>query len=193
MKRLLCFALALALCGCSFSPGLRKGYYLVPLEVSEGVPVYFCLESGGSGYAHAMGQEIPVTWTRDGLDGNFPDGVPTREGLEFPSGEGTLVLKWSRELPEGYADVFLRPGYYIPEEETLASLLAYAHLREDGTGYFSIMGMEKEITWTPEVLFFGDMSIYATADGFLARDTEAVHYRHTGDSLPEGYLTINEE
>jgi hypothetical protein len=55
------------------------------------------------------------------------------------------------------------------------------------------MGMEKEVTWTPEVLFFGDMRIYATAEGFLARDSVAVPYRYTGDALPEGYLTRYEE
>ena len=75
----------------------------------------------------------------------------------------------------------------------LDSLLTYAHLRPDGTGTFSIMGMEKEVTWTPEVLFFGDMTIYATAEGFLARDSVSVPYRYTGDALPEGYLTRYEE
>ena len=89
--------------------------------------------------------------------------------------------------------MYLRPGYYVPREETLDSLLTYAHLRPDGTGTFSIMGMEKEVTWTPEVLFFGDMTIYATAEGFLARDSVSVPYRYTGDALPEGYLTRYEE
>ena len=186
MKRLSCLLLALVLLSGCGGPGLRAGYYLLPLDRTDGVPLYFRLDRGG-GYVHAMGQELPVTWTREGLEGDFADGVPTDRGLEFPSGEEPLVLTWSRELPEGYADVFLRPGYYVPEEEALESLLAYAHLRPDGTGYFSIMGMEKEITWTPEVLHFGEMSVWATAEGFLARDTEAVHYRYTGDSLPEHY------
>lgn len=193
MKRLLCLLAALLLLtGCT-APGLRSGYYLVPLEESEAVPVYLCLESGGTGYLHAMGQDVPVDWTREGLGGDLADGVPTPEGLSFPVGDGSLVLTWSKTLPEGYADVYLRPGYYVPREETLDSLLTYAHLRPDGTGTFSIMGMEKEVTWTPEVLFFGDMTIYATAEGFLARDSVSVPYRYTGDALPEGYLTRYEE
>ena len=193
MKRLLCLLAALLLLtGCN-SVRLRRGYYLLPLEETEGVPFYFCLESGGSGYVHALGQELPVEWSPSGLEGDFSDGIPTQNGLEFPGIEAPLILTWSKTLPEGYADVYLRPGYYVPREETLDSLLTYAHLRPDGTGTFSIMGMEKEVTWTPEVLFFGDMTIYATAEGFLARDSVSVSYRFTGDALPEGYLTRYEE
>jgi NAD(P)-dependent dehydrogenase (short-subunit alcohol dehydrogenase family) len=34
---------------------------------------------------------------------------------------------------------------------------------------------------------------YATAEGFLARDSVSVPYCYTGDALPEGYLTRYEE
>lgn len=190
MKRLFSLLLALVLLSGCGGAGLRAGYYLLPLDKTDGVPLYFRLDRGGGGYVHAMGQELPVTWTREGLEGDFSDGVPTDGGLEFPSGEEPLVLTWSRELPEGYADVFLRPGYYVPQEKTMESLLTYAHLRPDGTGYFSIMGMEKEITWTPEVLHFGEMSVWATAEGFRMDGSDSVpaNFRYVGEELPEGYL-----
>ena len=187
MRKLLFLFLALVLCGCSAVPALREGYYLLPLAESEGVPFYFRLEEDGSGYLHAMGQDSPVTWEETGLGDLFCDCVPTRTGMEFPDGDGTLSLQYSRTLPEEYAGIVLRPGFYVPEDETLESLLTYAQLRADGTAIFSIMGMEKEIEWTPEVFYFGDMIICATADGFIARDTVTVHYRYTGDTLPEHY------
>ena len=44
MKRLLCLLAALLLLtGCD-SVRLRRGYYLLPLEETEGVPFYFCLD-----------------------------------------------------------------------------------------------------------------------------------------------------
>ena len=80
MKRLLCLlAAVMLLVGCS-APRLRTGYYTASLEETDSMPFYFCLESGGEGYLHAMGQEIPVQWTEAGLLGDFSDCIPTREG-----------------------------------------------------------------------------------------------------------------
>ena len=116
MKRLLCILLALLLLtGCD-SVRLCKGYYLLPLEETEGVPFYFCLGSGGTGYVHAMGQEIPVEWSASGLEGDFSDGVPTRDGLEFPSLDGPLVLTRHEELPPEYRNDH-PPEYYISQME----------------------------------------------------------------------------
>ena len=116
MKRLLCGLLAvLMLCGCA-APGLRAGYYVLPLEESDGMPLYFCLEPDGAGYLHAMGQDVPVTWTKDGLEGDFSDGIPTADGLEFPAGEDTLLLTWSRKLPREYQNDF-PAEYYISNME----------------------------------------------------------------------------
>ena len=137
-----------------------------------------------------VGLSCPLEYTMfrlGGLDDHFADCIPTKTGMEFPDGDGTLSLRYSRMLPEEYAGIVLRPGFYVPEDETLESLLTYAHLRADGTAIFSIMGMEQEIEWSPEVFYFGDMIICATADGFVARDTVTVHYRYTGDTLPEHY------
>ena len=63
-----------------------------------------------------MGQEIPVQWTEAGLLGDFSDCIPTREGMEFPSGDGTTALTWSRELPPEYQND-LPPEYYISQME----------------------------------------------------------------------------
>ena len=116
MKRLLCLLAALLLLtGCD-SVRLRRGYYLLPLEETEGVPFYFCLESGGSGYVHALGQELPVEWSPGGLEGDFSDGIPTQNGLEFPGIEAPLILTWSRELPPEYQND-LPPEYYISQME----------------------------------------------------------------------------
>ena len=117
MKQLLCSLLAfLLLTGCS-APRLRAGYYVVSPEESEGMPMYFCLESGGTGYLHAMGQDIPIDWSETGLHGDlFSDCVPTREGMEYPNGDGTTVLTWNRELPPEYRND-LPPEYYISQME----------------------------------------------------------------------------
>ena len=116
MKRFFCALLAaLILCGCG-GPALRAGYYLLPLEESEGMPFYFSLEPGGTGFVHAMGQDVPITWTPAGLGGDFADGTVTAGGLEFAAGEGKLVLTWSRELPEEYSND-LPPEHYIANME----------------------------------------------------------------------------
>ena len=116
MKRLLCLlAAVMLLVGCS-APRLRTGYYTASLEETDSMPFYFCLESGGEGYLHAMGQEIPVQWTEAGLQGDFSDCIPTREGMEFPNGDGTTALTWSRELPPEYQND-LPPEYYISQME----------------------------------------------------------------------------
>lgn len=116
MKRLFCALLAvLILCGCG-GPALRAGYYLLPLEESEGMPFYFSLEPDGTGFVHAMGQDVPITWTPAGLGGDFADGTVTAGGLEFAAGEGKLVLTWSRELPEEYSND-LPPEHYIANME----------------------------------------------------------------------------
>lgn len=115
MKQLLCVLLSLLLLtGCT-APRLRAGYYVVSLEESEGMPMYFCLDPGGTGYLHAMGQDIPIDWSEAGLNGDrFYDCIPTRAGMEF--GDGTTVLTWSRELPEEYQNDF-PPEYYICQME----------------------------------------------------------------------------
>ena len=186
MKRLLCLCFAcVLLLGCTGKPRLREGYYLLPLEDSWGVPTYFCLESGGTGYLHAMGEREELSWTPDALGGGFSDGVVTEEGLTFPE---ALTFSYSAQLPPEYLQPTLQPGYYIPDNEELASALTWVQLRPDGTGTFSILGMEKEIEWTSTGFYFGDMIISATADGFFAKDSVPVNYRYTGESLPESYL-----
>ena len=74
------------------------------------------LEPGGTGFVHAMGQDVPITWTPAGLGGDFADGTVTAGGLEFAAGEGKLVLTWSRELPEEYSND-LPPEHYIANME----------------------------------------------------------------------------
>ena len=117
MKRLLCLlAAVMLLVGCS-APRLRTGYYTASLEETESMPFYFCLESGGTGYLHAMGQDIPIDWSETGLHGDlFSDCVPTREGMEFHNSGGTTALTWSRELPPEYRND-LPPEYYISQME----------------------------------------------------------------------------
>lgn len=102
MKQLLCAVLALLLLtGCA-APRLRTGYYAASLDETQGMPFYFCLEADGTGYLHAMGQDIPIDWSEASLEGDFTDCIPTRSGMEFPNGDGTTVLTWSRELPVEY-------------------------------------------------------------------------------------------
>ena len=53
----------------------------------------------------------------------------------------------------------LKAGFYLPTAEELEGTLLYIQLREDGTGCTSVMGMTKELTWTPAGAEFGDMTI----------------------------------
>ena len=79
----------------------------------------------------------------------------------------------------------LKAGYYLPTGEDLDGTLLHIQLREDGTGCVSILGMTRELTWTPEGAVFGEMTITPTSGGLLA-DYEAFEF--IGESLPEGYL-----
>ena len=79
----------------------------------------------------------------------------------------------------------LKAGFYLPAAEELSGTLLYIQLRENGTGCMSVLGMTKELTWTPEGAMFGDMTITPTAGGLLA-DDEAFEF--IGESLPDGYL-----
>lgn len=186
MKRIICAALAcLVLFGCASVPVLREGYYLAPLEETGGAPMYFCLESGGTGYVHAMGQDVEIAWTPEGLGGNFSDGIVTENGIEFPD---ALVFPYSQNLPDEYLQPILRPGFYIPVDEEYASLMCYAELREDGTGEFSIMGQTQPIEWEPFKFYLDDLIVCATAEGFVINDGEAVAFRYMGDTLPDGYI-----
>lgn len=186
MKRILCAVLAcLMLCACASAPVLREGCYLAPLDKTGGSPMYFCLESGGAGYVHVMGQDTPITWAPDGLEHPFDDGVVVENGIEFPD---DLVCTYSATLPEEYTQPVLRPGFYIPVEEEYASMLCYAELREDGTGEHSIMGMALPIEWEPTKFYFGDLIACATAEGFVIGEGTPMEFTWVGDALPEGYL-----
>lgn len=187
MKRILCALLAcVLLCACTAAPALREGYYLFALEDSGGSPMYFCLESGGTGYVHAMGQDNEITWTPEGLGDLFADGVVTEAGIEFPDG---ILCTYSATLPDEYLQPIFRPGFYIPEEGEFDSLMCYAELREDGTGEFSIMGMSQPIEWEPTKFYFGDLIVCATGTGFTVTEGGVdSHFRWVGDALPEGFL-----
>ena len=76
----------------------------------------------------------------------------------------------------------LKAGFYLPTAEELSGTLLYIQLREDGTGCMSVMGMTKELTWTPAGAEFGDMTITPTSGGLLA-DYEAFEF--IGESLPD--------
>jgi hypothetical protein len=188
MKRLLCLLLLLFLLpGCSSAPALREGYYLVPLEESNGSPMYFCLEPGGTGYVHAMGVDVELSWTSQSLAAPYDDCTPTAGGLTFPADGGFILCTYSNALPETHIQPLLQPGFYIPLDEELTSTLTYVQLLPDGTGIFSTMGTTKTFEWSDTRFYFEDMIVCATAEGFVARDTVSVNYIHVGDQLPEYY------
>ncbi len=187
MKRIICALLAcLLLCACASAPVLKEGYYLAPMEDTGGSPMYFCLKTGGTGFVHVMGQDTPITWTPEGLEDLFSDGVVTEDGIEFPDG---IVYPYSKTLPDEYLQPILKPGFYISEGEEFDSLMCYAELREDGTGEFSIMGMARPIEWEPTKFYFGDLIVCATETGFsMTEDGLTSNFCYVGDALPEGYL-----
>ena len=186
MKRILCAALAcVLLCACTAAPALKEGYYLAPLADGNGSPMYFCLESGGTGYVHAMGQDVDITWTPEGLGGNFSDGVITEKGIEFPD---DLVCTYSATLPDEYLQPILRPGFYIPVDGEYASMLCYAELREDGTGDLSVMGLDLPIKWEATKFYLSDLIACATEEGFVIGEGTPMEFTYIGDALPEGYM-----
>lgn len=186
MKRLLCAALAcVLLCACTAAPALREGYYLFPLEDSGGSPMYFCLESGGTGYVHAMGQDNEITWTPEGLGDLFADGVVTETGIESPDG---ILCTYRATLPDEYLQPILRPGFYVPMDEEYASMLCYAELREDGIGDLSVMGLDLPIEWESTKFYLSDLIACATAEGFVIGEGTPMEFTWIGDALPEGYL-----
>ena len=99
-----------------------------------------------------------------------------------------LMLCGCTAVPAGTtepAGPVLKAGFYLPAAEDLGEALLYIQLREDGTGCVSVLGMTKELTWTPEGADFGDMTIIPTSGGLMA-DYEAFDF--IGESLPAGYL-----
>ena len=97
-----------------------------------------------------------------------------------------LMLCGCANLPAGTtepAGPVLKAGFYLPTAEELSGTLLYIQLRSDGTGCMSVLGMTKELTWTPEGADFGDMTIIPTSGGLMA-DYEAFDF--IGESLPEG-------
>lgn len=188
MKHIFLFLLAaLMLCGCNTKPVLREGYYLLPLEESENAPVYFCLESNGGGYFHAMGVDAPLSWTPEGLGEELSPGVVTKKGLEFRDGEAPLIFTYSRKLPESYHQGVLQPGFYIPAAEEHAALMCCVQLRDGGTGDFFFMGTTEPIKWEPTRLTFRDLIVPASRNGFTLAGDEPVVFTYTGETLPEGY------
>lgn len=91
-------------------------------------------------------------------------------------------------VPATTAGPVLKPGFYVPVNEDLASMLITIQLVEDGSGMVSVMGMPRVLAWTPEGAVWGDMTLIPTWDGLLCKDTVTSEFTYTGDSLPEDYL-----
>lgn len=189
MKRIICALLAcLVLWGCTSMPVLREGYYLFSLEDSSGAPMYFCLESGGTGFVHTMGEDVQITWTPEGLGGDFSDGVITESGIEFHGEDGIVICTYSKNLPDEYLQPIFRPGFYIPVDGEYASMLCYAELREDGTGDLSVMGLDMPIKWEATKFYLSDLIACATEEGFVIGEGTPMEFTYIGDALPDGYL-----
>lgn len=82
----------------------------------------------------------------------------------------------------------LRPGFYVPVDEDYAAMLCYIQLADDGTGLISIMGMPRDLSWSPEGAVFDETAITPRADGLILEDTVALDFTYTGGDLPEGFL-----
>ena len=100
---------------------------------------------------------------------------------------GTTVPQ-TTTIPATTAGPVLKPGFYVPVNEDLASMLITIQLVEDGSGVASVMGMPRVLTWAPEGAVWGDMTLIPTWDGLLCKDTVTSEFTYTGDSLPEGYI-----
>ena len=93
-------------------------------------------------------------------------------------------------VPATTAAPVLKPGFYIPVAESYAKSLMYIQLVEDGTGMISMLGMPRGLTWAPEGSQFGGMTLTPTADGLILRESVALDFLYTGDSLPEDFLPV---
>lgn len=92
-------------------------------------------------------------------------------------------------MPQTTSGPVLQPGYYIYDGELENDMLLYFRFSADGTGCLSMLGVEAELTWTPEGAILGiagdDVTATPTGDGMLF---EGEAFAYVGGELPGDFF-----